>query len=486
MAAVAPTRYGPSPVLAQSPQQSHFHSQYPSRPGQGSYVPIQGSSRPLHPQITAQGQTPGHAQPTTHAPAPPRPPHYVYLPTLADLALGPRNRLFLALKSDIPSEVEWALPKLVTGSYAAGDRFRLEGYVDGVSSLLKWPRRWVKQLAGPSAPINRPRRMGSRDGTLDMDLDVDQPLELSSSSQYDRPEPALWTYPSYAASCDPIVLKRATESLMVLRNAAFAVPSEGRSSNAEHVARSDDYIEFLVEFFTLPLDKLLETTLEYPEPVIHLFALLAFTLPFLPLGPRRYSSHTTALEKIFSTTLPRILIQSRDAAMMHLVLPLLISTASLPSFSPDLELILHLLKLITIPSAPSSPTLDLTLDLLVALTLASPSNSLSILASPNFPAHLRGLVQLLEHEVKRTITISDPPAHLIGKLVRNPANSTFLAEEASRRRGLQRDKAQKIIADGGSVEGLGLGETGDKPPGLSPGIRNKLYAMSEPRRSIAW
>ncbi|ORX39617.1 hypothetical protein BD324DRAFT_576411 [Kockovaella imperatae] len=412
---------------------------------------------------------------------PPKP-FQVYLPTINDLHPGPRNRLFLALKSDIPSEIEWALPKLVTGSYAAvqADLFRLDAYIDSVPTLLRWPQRWIKQLTKGQ----RPSFPHPSDDMAD-----DEMPQISSSTHFDRPSVDLWTYPSTSSSSkqlfiDPVVEKRACECLLVLRNAAFLKPSEGKSSNAECIGRSEDYLEFLESFFSLPCTTLMDISMERPEMLHHLLNLLSFTLPFLPLARQSGSPRTDSLAKTFTSTLPWLLVQSRDLGMIKLIFPLLISTLRIPSLPPcDPSLLPHLLYLITLqdPSQPSSLILELSLDLLVALTLSSQNPTLSILASQQFPAHLKNLVMLLEHGAKRTTIVSDPPSQVVGKVIKNPALGSLLAEESSRRRAIQREKAQQTLPQGG-VEL----ETGDKPPSLSLAQRTKLYQMSEPRRSMAW
>jgi len=92
------------------------------------------------------------------------------------------------------------------------------------------------------------------------------------------------------------------------------------------------------------------------------------------------------------------------------------------------------------------------------------------------------LVLLLEHSSRPYTAQWDAAKALTGISVKNPAAGVGLAEELSRRRGMEREKNQRLVNAGIVVEG----DVVDKSPGLSQAIRTRLYALTEPRRSVAW
>lgn len=61
---------------------------------------------------------------------------------------GPRNRLYLSLRSGIPSQVDWALARLAAYTQQLGDRFLLSEYPGLADALLELVRRLARALQG--------------------------------------------------------------------------------------------------------------------------------------------------------------------------------------------------------------------------------------------------------------------------------------------------------------------------------------------------
>lgn len=289
---------------------------------------------------------------------------------------------------------------------------------------------------------------------------------------------------------------RAINSLLVLRNASFT------TNNARTISKPV-FIDFLIRLFSLPADFLLELSMRQPEVLQHVFVLVQSTFPYLAPPPARPADSSNGpqsngitqpqsqdrssradrkLLNALSRTMTTIVIETRDAGVLHNLLPILISAFQLPNIPlPPPQLIPYLLKTLTLGNPP--PLLDLSIDLLISLTQNS-TNSRSILADPLFPAHLRNLVLLLEHSVRKTAAAWESPGQLHGMLVPNPASSSGLVEQASKRRKVERENAQKIMESGNPM-GVQV-EIGNKPPAMSVSAKKKLLSMKEPARSIHW
>ncbi|WVW83464.1 hypothetical protein I302_105485 [Kwoniella bestiolae CBS 10118] len=409
-----------------------------------------------------------------------------YSPTPIELYPGPKNRLFLSLRSGLDEEVDYALPKLVVASFDEIDKFKLETWVDSVSALKEWPERWLEglelevahtelQRQQRSKHFSSPTSGGREEGEEVIDLDLKAKVELALSVI------PSWTLPQ-------TTIDRATNSLLVLRNASFT------HSNAKIICRTS-FLSFLNRFFSLPIDFLLELSLRTPEPIHHILNILQSIFPYLPQQFHDNAEQQGESRRIFSTVLPRLLVGTGDQAIIQNILPLLIQGLTNPQIiqfdHPTLsDLIDHLLNLIILRPTPTSSSstppilLDLALDLLISLT-QNTQYSKSILSHPNFSAHLKNLVLLLEYGSRQTQATWDNAHSLTGKVIRNPASDYVRIENASKRRRMERDQSQKMmeIFGGPGVRGVNVG---DKPPVLNKGTRERLFAMREPNRSIAW
>lgn len=361
-----------------------------------------------------------------------------------ELKVGPRNPLFLSLRSGIDDEVDYALPKLVLASFEYGDKFLLENYIDSVSALREWPEQWLDELEREHA--------------------YTELLRLSRSGDAKARE-ALGAVPAFTRN--PVIEARASYSLQVLRNCSFV------AQNARTISRTK-FIDYITRFFDLPPAFLLEVVARSPEAVQHLLILIQQTCRYFYVGPPTY--------KLLSEVLPTLAINTRDSAILQLILPILITTFQVPTFPPPPDAFLqHMLYLLTL--TPPPPLLEMVLDLLAALAPQS-TYARTILSDPSIGAHLKQLVILLEHGAKMTEVAWEPPQAERGKNVFNPASASALARQAALKRQRQReiDQPRMQMFGGPGV----FREVGDAAPTLNPSIKRELYTMSEPKRSIAW
>jgi chromatin structure-remodeling complex subunit RSC9 len=184
----------------------------------------------------------------------------------------------------------------------------------------------------------------------------------------------------------------------------------------------------------------------------------------------------------FSKTLPEIVVQTRDAGILHNLLPILIVAFQIPTIQPPPpSLIPHLLKTLTL--SPPQPLLEYSVDLLISLTQNS-ANTRAILADRDFPAHLRNMVRLLERGAKKTSATWEAPGQIYGMIIPNPASIGGQLEQAAKKRKVDRENAQKLLQSGNTA-GVVV-EVGDRPPFMSVAAKRKLLAMPEPDRAIHW
>lgn len=439
-----------------------------------SYQP----NRPIAglPQHHGQGPRQAPTAATIAATAPRIPVASPYSPHPGELQAGPRNRLWLALRSGIDSEVDWSLPRLILASFDQLELFRLDMWPDSVNSLLTFPIAWLEEMEKEAALVELRRRKGdTKTSDAGNGGDIREKMVLGIVSEWTR---------------NVELETRAINSLLVLRNASFT------SNNARTISKPN-FVDFLIRLFSLPAEFLLDLSLRQPEILQHVFVLVQATFPYLAPPPHQSKSNgdattqttisTTSLPErkllaALSRTMTTIIIETRDAGVLHNLLPILISAFQLPNIPlPPPDLIPYLLKTLTLGNPP--PLLDLSIDLLISLTQNS-TNSRSILADPLISAHLRNMVLLLEHSERKTSAAWEAPGQYHGMVVPNPASSSGMVEQASKRRKVEREAAQKIIESGNPM-GVVV-DVGDRPPSMTASAKNKLFAMKEPARSINW
>jgi chromatin structure-remodeling complex subunit RSC9 len=341
----------------------------------------------------------------------------------------------------VAEEVDWALPRLVTASYDLADRFDVSVWLDAAPAFMEWPERWLEDLRRAAALKQAPK---------------------------DGPSLARAAVPQW--STDPATERRATESLLIMRNASC------NFKNAKHMARPQ-LCNYLLAFFALPLDFTLQTLMQNAEPVLQIFVILQSVLSYMTRGPE--------LDALFLETLPAIVRDTRDAAVLELVIPLIISYLAYVGKNHPLnipvDLSIHLLHLLTL--IPPTPIYEYALDLLVSLTIHS-TPSLGILNDSGIAAHLKTVARVLQHGVQVRTVEQAVPAWTMGSVVPNPASTVTQVEEASKRRAKIRAEVQKHINEHGQIPVSP--ELGTRPPQIDEHLRRKLMLMKEPERSIAW
>ncbi|KIR25560.1 chromatin structure-remodeling complex subunit RSC9 [Cryptococcus deuterogattii LA55] len=385
-----------------------------------------------------------------------------YTPNVRDLNPGPKNRLILALRSNIPFEVDWALPQLVVASFDQSDGFKLEAWPDSVCALQEWPAKWLEGLEREAAVFDM------KAGRLD--FEGDETNEEERMTKRRKRDLALGAMVEWEN--DPKVEQRATNSLLVLRNASFYAPNAKILSNSSFLA-------FLADFFSLPPPFLQHLCLKTPEPIHHILIIVQSIFPHLRVD----MPGIDRIKHIFGVVFPQLFVDTRDIAMMNNLIPLMMMGQTIPNNQPPPpELIPHLLQLLVL--RPPGPLLDLTLDILISLS-TNPIHSRAMLSHPSFPYHLKSIIALLEHQARPVVNALDPPISTRGKMVRNPAGQSCRAEELYQRRTKEREAAlghMDPMAGGRPV----YNEVGDKPPTFSAATKKRLFRMKEPERSIEW
>jgi len=384
--------------------------------------------------------------------------------------------------------VDWCLPRLVLGSFDHAEVFKLDQWPESVGALLRYPMKWLEEVEKEStlyALRNRRQTHGQATTT------TTTTGTGKEAGEKEKEAVVLGIISDWTRDLE--LESRAINSLLVLRNASFS------STNAKSMCRSE-FIDLVARFFSMPVDFLLEMSLRQPEPLQHLFVLIQSTFPYLQqnaLGNPSSSSTTSTAKRqserengdryrnllqAFSRTLPTMIIETRDAGILHNLLPILIAAFQIPNIPPPPPtLIPYLLKTMTLQ--PPTPMLDLCIDLLISLSQNS-VNSRTILSDSSFPAHLRHMVLLLEQGGKKTQAAWEAPGQVYGVVVPNPASTSGQLEQATKRRKVERERAQRVI-EAGNPMGVVV-QVGDRPPVMSAAAKRKLHAMPEPARAIHW
>jgi chromatin structure-remodeling complex subunit RSC9 len=375
-----------------------------------------------------------------------------HTPDAALLHEGPRNRLWLSLRSGIDAEVDYALPLLVLASHDRLDAFNLDRWVDPVQALREWPDKWVDDLEREAAYRQ---------------LQAGPSASSSASDSTSGSSEALGAVPAWTRS--PTTELRAAFSLQIFRNASFS------DRNVAELVKAR-FGSFLDRFFALPTNFLVELATRSPEPIQHILVILQNISPRLGVD--------ASILHVLGTVLPTLAMNLADAGMLLFLLPILIRAFSSPALSllPAPEgFVQHVLYFLTL--SPPAPLLDYVLDLLAVLA-TSPSHARTILADPSFPGHLKALTLLLEHGARAENALWNPAGPFRAMPVPNPASVDVMARGASARRLTERESDRERMEGSG---GAGVfREVGDKQPELPLSLKTELYAMNEPKRSITW
>ncbi|WRT66848.1 uncharacterized protein IL334_003811 [Kwoniella shivajii] len=520
-------------------------------PPQGTLSSLASSSRPIAPlpnyqqqqqqQQQHQNQQAQHNQQTKWTP---------YRPETWELHPGPKNRLFLALKSSIEEEVDWALPRLVVASFddsqtqnTSSEKFRLETWVDSVSALIEWPIKWLDQLELESTSVLlRERRYPFEGSDLDSDLGADldsvgekrkrqaQPQQhevdsktkaktktkTKTKAQIDLAKSVIpeWTIDKRKLE------ERATNSLLILRNSSFT------TSNSKIICRTI-FLDFLLRFFNLPIDFLINhLMLNSPEPIHHILIIIQSIFPYLRISPHHFSTsmstsisnsnsnsrangqaqaHAHAhdeIKTVFGDILPRLLIQTKDQSMINNLIPLIIMGLTIPnclSQSIESELIEHLLRSLVLRPSSSSSSSTTTTSSSSSNTITSLDLSLDLLISlTQNPIYARQILSNKDFvfHLKNLVMLLEYGSKSIGLSWDNPdpqSTGKVYRNPASnfiRLESVAKRRIQEREIAQRQMEifgGQGVKvDVGEKPPVLSQITRERLYNMREPNRSISW
>lgn len=86
--------------------------------------------------------------------------------------------------------------------------------------------------------------------------------------------------------------------------------------------------------------------------------------------------------------------------------------------------------------------------------------------------------------MRKTSANWEAPGQIYGVITPNPASATGQLEQATKKRKIDREVAQKALQSG---DGTGVVvPVGDRPPYMSLVAKRKLMAMQEPDRAIHW
>lgn len=408
---------------------------------------------------------------------------YLFAPNSGyNLRPSPNNRLFLSLRSGIPSEIDYAIEELVRLTHQS--RIVLSDFPGSVEALLDLVEPWIEDVER---------------GTIST---------LSSAVQADATSATFPDVLGLAKDAGSIEReRRATDALLILRNAVFAgVDVEGALAKQnkqvliwvktrptlEQISTSgteeplvlpprvltlitrlygglDDVDSVLIsradsaEFSSskdtklaagVPIDGLLMATSKRPEPMLYMLDLLIALLPSLlplleePEAPipdeqddLAAATVTTAmltarlLRPLLLETLPELLLTTGDVGFIVPLAQLftLVPAHYLPSARLIPKLVSFLLltpavgsgrinrstgKIITQPSPYPPELLTNSLNLLYHIT-QEVTTSLSVLKDPGIVNYLRVLTRLVKWDA-RELSLALKHAGQVGKYVEIP------------------------------------------------------------------
>ncbi|WFD31070.1 hypothetical protein MSPP1_002101 [Malassezia sp. CBS 17886] len=196
------------------------------------------------------GTRPSPADMRAEPPVEREPQRWRALTEAAFLEPGPTNRLYLSLRSGIPSQVDWALARLSEHTKALGDRFLLAHYPGIDGALFDFLDRLVSALEGrPRADWDPDADAGPTTASgYFVDQGIGAPGDEGQMSlglvrvprPRQKPLPAPATFRPDTCQRDADLLRRALQSALVLRNAALG------HGNAALLAKVPDVHEVIL------------------------------------------------------------------------------------------------------------------------------------------------------------------------------------------------------------------------------------------------
>jgi chromatin structure-remodeling complex subunit RSC9 len=405
-----------------------------------------------------------------------------------DLRGGLSNRLFLSLRSGIPSEVDWALHHLLAVSHERDTEFELVKWPGSVEGLLEVVEDWVLDVT---------LRAKESDG--------EAAHVLSSHDELDRE-------------------RRATDAILVLRNAAH-LKDENKVVIAGVLARPSAYansrtaqqvktmtstttrkylpsrflLTFNEIFGTLPMDQLIRLSLRAPEPLIYLLDLFVLCMPqscpghpfrILKQNTRPVHPHTVdILQRLMLDILPKLYINSSDLAIIVVIMQIYLHspkpfTPSMNVLAPKLlpNLLLTPTSINGMPSPYPRNLALFSLDLLYALTI-NEAAALTLLKLPDVDAWIRVILGLTGWNTKREPHSWRQPERMAGRKVPLPQVNGRSVPPVQN--GSNNNAGCAVPDDDGSAnyaEPFGLGPVLK----MSAQKRERLRRLPEPKRCREW
>ena len=300
------------------------------------------------------------------------------------------NRMLLALRSGIHSEVSWALDRLCR--LCMNEQFSLAAIPGLTDALFEWPEWFIDEFT-PDLPIPSPPLPSTSE--LNEEANTSRKKGKTKSQLLDSvifsPQPAYHRQ-----------RKHALESLFILRNAVFNEP------NAAELAAHSNTRKFIVRALTT-LNTDLDDTTDFLLNTIEILQSIAgsFILP----RPRKdiagarakneeLLNPVPALEKLANESSNRsVIIASLTALTMLFSNPqnLLYTSASSPALSACIRYL---------PLYQDTPLIDACLDFFRA-HLSHPPMTKAFLINPEMPSTLKLLVGLIISEQDEEIAMID-------------------------------------------------------------------------------
>ncbi|EMD41916.1 hypothetical protein CERSUDRAFT_147324 [Gelatoporia subvermispora B] len=296
---------------------------------------------------------------------------------------SPNNRMLLALRSGIDTEVTWALDRLCR--LCNNEQFLLRAIPGLTDALFEWPDWYVN---------------GGAEECTRMATLFSLPPELELKRRY------------------------ALESLFVLRNAAL-----NQQPNADELA-GHPRTRTLVLTALHRVRPRSDTTMEFMLYIIELFQAVSPALILPPPQAPALANPITPLQEILAETSNRSIIIA-CLATLELLMTNPLNAPHLHENSPALEVSLRIL-----PLAHDKVMLDAAVNYLY-VHLAYPPMTKAFLLHPKMPATLRLLVSvLLSEQVEETVTFE----------IGGPVHTAPPPQELMRNHELTKDELDRIIS----------------------------------------
>jgi hypothetical protein len=422
------------------------------------------------------------------------------------------NRLFLSIRSGIPSEISYGLDHLLKLSYKGELSFAL--FPGSIESLLDLVEIWVRDIER--------EHVRWKEGCSEV---------IDSGEEAEERE------------------TRGIEALLILRNAIYSGDSSQNKQviigvktrpTLEQISSNNgqalpprllsligrlfgglDGVDVTAEMGEeIQVDGLLRLTTKHPEPLIYMLDILLGIFPVLaellegPEAPAPDEPNETAelevtmamlttrlLRSIVLKALPPLFLTTGDVGC---IIPLTqLFTLIPPSLLPSSKLIHKLVSFLLLTPGVGSGTIDRhtgetitqpspyppelltnSLNLLYHLTRET-TISTSILKSSDISEYLRVLTRLLKWNA-REVTLALPPAEPAGSYHAIPEPGAQVVPEVHVDGKIKPNQTKVALKQDDGKEGTGEGV------GLGPAIpmseekKKRIRAMKEPERSYAW